>query len=168
MIKSKNTILVTIQNLKKDNYDPPMELQRTLRSIGALAEIVTPYNDLSIHSRFKVTCWNFITCLSKINGFSILIPILFFLKGLEIYRQVKIQWMDFDRILVYDLISYFSARKASKDQIPIIFHTHYGCDPYLAYLHQYGVQKRRLGYILMQKFIIALFNQPIHKLLSSS
>jgi hypothetical protein len=168
MIKNKNTILVTVHNLKEENYAPPLELQRTLRSIGAIAEIVTPYNDLSRDYRLKITFWNFITRLSKIYCFSFLIPILFFLKGLEIYRQIKVHWTDFDRILVYDRISGFAARKASKGQIPIILLNHYSGDPYMAYLYKYGLKKHRMGYILMQKILIAMFNQPIYKLLSTS
>jgi hypothetical protein len=167
-MKKKNTILVTVHNLKKDNYDPPLELQRTLRSIGALAEIVTPYSDLSRQFRWKITLWNFITRLSEIRCFSFLIPVIFFLKGMEIHRQIKSHWLGFDRILVYDQISGFAAKKATKGRIPIILLNHYGGDPYISYMYKYGVEKRRLGYFLMQKLLIAIFNQPIHKILSTS
>jgi hypothetical protein len=168
MKENKNTILVTIQNLNKDHYDPPLELQRTLRSVGTLAEIVTPYSDLPKGYRWKISMWKFFTSLSKKKGFSIVLPIIFLLKGFEIYRQIKLHWSDFDRILVYDRISGFAAKKATNDQIPIILLQHYGGDPYMAYIYEYGVEKRRLGYILMQKILIAIFNQPIHKLLSTS
>jgi len=168
MFKNKNTILVTVHNLKTDNYEPPLELQRTLRSTGTLAEIVTPYNDLSKDFSWKIILWNSLFRLSEIRGFSFLAPVIFFLKGREIYRQIKIQWSGFDRILVYDQISGFAAKKATKGQIPIILLNHYGGDPYMAYLYKYGVGKRRLGYIIMQKILIAIFHQPIHKLFSTS
>jgi hypothetical protein len=164
----KNTILVSIHNLKEDHYDPPLELQRTLRSSGVLAEIVTPYTDLSKELVWKKLLWNILTSFSKVPFFSFIIPILFFLKGLEIYRQIKIHWSDFDRILVYDRISGFAARKASQNQIPIVLLSHYGRDPYLDYMYKYGVEDRHLGYLLMQKLLMAIFNQPIHKLLSTS
>lgn len=168
MIKNKNTILVTVHNLKEDNYDPPLELQRTLRSIGVLAEIITPYTDFSKECKWKSVLWRSTTRLSEIRCFSFLVPIVFFLKGLEIHRQIKNHWSGFDRILVYDRISGFAARKAIKDRIPVILLNHYGGDPYMAYLYKYGVEKRRLGYLIMQKILIRLFNQPIHKLLSPS
>lgn len=168
MRKNKNTILVTIHNLEEDKYNPPLELQRTLRSIGALAEIVTPYSDFQGEIRWKVILWNLFTSLSEKKGFSFLVPIIFFLKGLEIHGQIKSQLPGFDRILVYDRISGFAAKKATKDRIPIILLSHYGGDPYMTYLYKYGIEKNRFGYILMQKVLIALFNQPIHKLLSTS
>ena len=166
MIKNKNTILVSLRNLKEDNYDPPFELQRTLRSMGALAEIVTPYSDLQ--GDWKIVLWNFFTFLSKVKGFSFLVPIIFFLKAVEIHRQIKGHLLGFDRILVYDPISGFAAKKASKGRIPIVLLSHYVDDPYMTYLYKYGVDKHQLGYILMQKIPGALFHQPIHKILSSS
>ena len=167
-MKTLNTILVSIHNLQEDHYDPPLELQRTLRSSGVLAEIVSPYSDLSREYLWKESIWNFLTRLSKIKGFSFCIPVLFLLKGLEIYRQLKIHRSGFDRILVFDRISGFAAKKAIKSNIPIILMSHYGEDPYLDYLYKYGIENRRIGYILMQKLLTALFNQPIHKLLSTS
>ena len=167
-MKNKNTILVTLHNLREDLYDPPLELQRTLRSSGALAEIVTPYSDLSKDRAWKTILWKFLTRLSEFRCFSFLIPVLFYLKGLEIYRQIKIHWSGFDRILAYDRISGFAAKKATKGQIPIELLSHYGRDPYLAYMYKYGIENPRLGYLIMQKILIAIFNQPIHKLLSTS
>jgi hypothetical protein len=167
-MKNKNTILVTVHNLKLDNYDPPLELQRTLRSIGALAEIVTPYSNLSNDLMWKKYFWEFCTRMSEIRFFSFLVPIVFFLKGLEIYRQIKNHCSGFDRILVYDRISAFAAKKAVKDRIPVILLNHYGGDPYMSYMYTYGIEKRCLGYVLMQKMLIAIFNQPIHKVLSTS
>ena len=168
MKDNKNTILVTIKNLNKDEYDPPLELQRTLRSIGALAEIVTPYSDLPKRFSWKITIWEFFTRLSDKRGLSFFLPLIFLLKGIEIHRQIKLHWTDFDRILVYDRISGFAARKATNGQKPIFLLNHYGGDPYMTYLYEYGVEKQRFGYILMQKILISIFNQPIHKLLPSS
>jgi hypothetical protein len=164
----KNTILVSLHNLKDDQYDPPLELQRTLRASGVLAEIVTPYSDLSGDVVWKKVVWDLLTQLSKFRFFSFLIPILFFLKGWEIYRQIKIHRSGFARILVYDRISGFAARKATKCQIPIELLSHYGKDPYLDYMYKYGIENRRFGYLLMQKVLMIIFNQPIHKLLSTS
>ncbi len=164
----KNTILVSLYNINEDQYDPPLELQRTLRASGVLAEIVTPYSDLSKQFVWKKVIWNFLTQLSEFRFFSFLIPILFLLKGLEIYRQIKIHWSGFQRILVYDRISGFAARKATKGQIPIELLSHYGRDPYLEYMYKYGIENRRFGYLLMQKVLMIIFNQPIHKLLSAS
>lgn len=167
-MKNKNTILATLHNLKEDHYEPPLELQRTLRSSGVLAEIVTPYSDFSKDIAWKTILWKFFARLSEIRCFSFLIPILFFLKGLEIYRQIKIHCSGFDRILVYDRISGFAAKKATRGEIPIELLSHYGRDPYLEYVYKYGIENPRLGYLLMQKVLIAIFNQPIHKLLSTS
>ena len=167
MISNKNTILVSMQNLKEDKYKPPLELQRTLRSMGVLAEIITPYSDLLKECKWKVIFWTAITSLSEIRYFSFLLPIIFFLKGLEIHRQIKSHWKGFDRILVYDRISGFAAKKATNGQIPIILLNHYGTDPYMAYLYKYCVEESRFGYFIMQKFLITLFHQPIHKLLST-
>jgi len=168
MLSKKNTILVTVHNLKQDTYDPPLELQRTLRSSGLLAEIITPYGDLLKDCQWKILVWTVLTRLSEIRYFSFLIPIIFILKGLEIHRQIKSHWRGFDRILVYDRISGFAAKKATNGQIPIILLNHYAGDPYMAYLYKYSTAKRRLGYIIMQKFLVTLFHQPIHKLLSTS
>ena len=167
-MKSKNTILVTYHNLKKDHYDPPLEIQRSLRSSGALAEIVTPFSDLSRDFLLKEAVWSKLTCLSEYRWFSSLTPILFLLKGFEIYRQIKTQWSGFDRILVFDRVSGIAARKATNGQIPIILLNHYGEDPYMTYMYRYGIEKRRFGYRLMQKMLISMFNQPIHKLLPTS
>jgi hypothetical protein len=167
-MKSKNTILVTYHNLKKDHYDPPLEIQRSLRSSGALAEIVTPFSDLSGDFFLKEAVWKILTRLSGHRWFSFLISILFLLKGFEIYRQIKIQWSGFDRILVFDRISGIAARKATNGQIPIILLNHYGEDPYMTYMYKYGIEKRRFGYRLMQKMLISMFNQPIHQLLPTS
>jgi len=166
MKNNKNTIIVTIHNINEEKYNPPLELQRTLRSIGALAEIVTPFSDLPENS-WKVRIWNFFTRLSEKICFSFLLPIIFLFKGMEIYRQIKLHWSDFDRILVYDRISGFAARKATKGGLPILHLNNYAGDPYMAYMYKYGIEKRRLGYILMQKILILIFNQPIHKLLST-
>jgi hypothetical protein len=164
----KNTLLVSFHDLKKDQYAPPLELQRTLRASGALAEIVTPYSDLAREFVWKKVVWNLLTQLSKFRFFSFLIPILFLLKGLEIYRQIKIHWSGFERIMVYDRISGFAAKKATQCQIPIELLSHYGRDPYLEYMYKYGIEKRRFGYMFMQKVLMIIFNQPIHKLLSTS
>jgi hypothetical protein len=165
---SLNSILVTIHNPEEEKYNPPMELQRTLRSSGVLAEIVSPYSDLSKIFHWKIKMWKLFTRLSTFRFFSFLIPVIFFLKGLENYRQIKIHWTGFDRILVYDQISGFAAKKAINDQIPVVLLSHYSEDPYMAYMYKYGVEKRRLGYIFMQKALMSMFNQPIYKLLSSS
>ena len=167
-MKNKNTILATVHNLKEDNYDPPLELQRTLRSGGALAEIITPYSDFSGDISWKVVLWKILTKLSEKRFFSFFIPVLFLLKGIEIYRQIKTHWSGFDRILVYDRISAFAAKKATMGEIPIDLLSHYGRDPYLLYMYKYGIENPRLGYRLMQKILIAIFNQPLHKLLSTS
>ena len=167
-MKNNNTILATVHNLKIDNYDPPLELQRTLRSSGALAEIITPYSDFASDISWKVILWKILAKLSELKFFSALIPVLFLLKGYEIYRQIKTHWSGFDRILVYDRISAFAAKKATKGQIPVELLSHYGRDPYLLYMYKYGIENPRLGYRIMQRLLIAIFNQPLHKLLSTS
>lgn len=167
-MKTLNTILVTLHNLQEEHYDPPIELQRTLRLSGAIAEIITPYSDLSKEYIWKISFWKFLSMLSNIRGFSFLIPVLFFLKGLEIYRQIKLHCSGFDRILVYDRIGGFAAKKALNGKVPVILMSHYGKDPYLEYLYKYGIENRRFGYLIMQKILTTIFNQPIHKLLSTS
>jgi len=168
MNHKKNTLLISIKNLNKDEYDPLFEFQQTLRSIGAVAEIITPYSNLPKRFNWKIKIWEFSTRLSEKRGFSFILVLIFLLKGLEIYRQLKLHWKDFDRILVSDRISGFAARKATNGQKPIILLDHYSSDPYMTYLYKYGADKNRFGYILMQKILISIFNQPIYKLLSTS
>ena len=165
---NKNTIIVSIYDVRSDKYSPPRELQNILRSTGVLAEIITPFNNLSNERTWKSAIWEGLMKLSEKRGFSFLVPIIFLLKGFEIYRQVKLSWKEYDRILAYDRISAFAAQKASDSKLEITLLNHYGSDPYMSYLYNYGIERRRLGYIMMQKMLIAIFHQPIHRILSLS
>ena len=168
MKKYSNTIIVTIHDLRNDSYYPALELQRTLQAMGSLAEIITPYNDLTLNRHWRIRVWNFLTHLSNKKRFSFILPIVFFWQGFEIYRNIKIHWRSYERILVYDQISALAARKATNNQLPITLLSQYGGDPYLSYLCKHGTERKSLGYFFTQKLLILFFHRPSRHLLSTS
>jgi hypothetical protein len=164
MIQPKNTIIVTIHDPTHDNYFPPCELQRSLKSRGALAEVVTPFGEYPSSQTWKANFLHVLAQLSEKKGLSFLIVFVFFLKGWKVYQPVNYIYSDYDRILAYDQISAFAAKKASKGKLTITLLNHYGGDPYMIYLYKYGIENKRIGFRLIQRLLTSFLDNSVRPL----